>query len=95
MPAEEFRFAISQCFEISGRGVVVVGVIESGSVRIDDALELVHAGQKVWTRCSGILRGHGREPNGGHFDFLGLVLPGVRKFTVEVGDHVTGRCRPS
>ena len=88
MTHDQFRLAIRDCFVITGRGVVVVGDIESGVVHVDDLLDLVHAGQTIRTRCPGVEIGHGHKPDGEVFHFVGLLLDSVEEFTVEPGDYV-------
>jgi translation elongation factor EF-Tu-like GTPase len=41
-----FHFQVRDIFDIAGRGIVVLGTIESGSVRIGDTLQLACSSSK-------------------------------------------------
>ena len=86
---EPFVFDLTDCFTIRGRGTVVVGEIASGSVHTGDQLDLVHDGITRPTKCLGVEMGHGRDPQGKTFHFIGLLLEGVDAFEVKPGDRVT------
>jgi hypothetical protein len=82
-------YSIRDCFTVTGRGVVVVLDDADGLTSVvGDIVELVHADSAVRMRCAGVEMGDSRRVDGSSFPSIGLLLPGIRRFEVEPGDHV-------
>jgi elongation factor Tu len=76
---------------IVGRGTVVVGTIERGSIRAGDAVTLVHGRVETPTKCLGVELFHSRTRDGQTSHALGLLLEGVERFDPSPGDYVAAR----
>ncbi|MEM7098311.1 MAG: selenocysteine-specific translation elongation factor [Pseudomonadota bacterium] len=48
--AEEFRIAVDRAFVVKGIGVVVTGTVHSGSIKVEDTLQLFPANKEVRVR---------------------------------------------
>jgi translation elongation factor EF-Tu-like GTPase len=64
-----FRLKVEAAFRITGRGTVIAGVIEQGTLQAGDELELVQSAEdgrpeSRLTRCTGIggIHATGRDP---------------------------------
>jgi elongation factor Tu len=87
-PADEqapFLFAIEDVFNIKGRGVVVTGMVERGTVRAADRLEMVGAGRRKAVECRGIEYFKGNLEVALPGDNVGLLLGGVESREVARG----------
>ncbi|MFC9996222.1 hypothetical protein [Nocardia sp. NPDC127526] len=87
--AAPFRMTIEGVFTITGRGTIVAGTVEQGAVSVGDDVEIIGAADILLARIRGIdfvcrPRTDPQErPN-----TLGLLLDGVRKDQIAVGDIV-------
>lgn len=81
---EPFLLMVQETFRISGRGTVVTGRIERGTLRIGDELEIVGPGRSRTTACAGIDRLR-RVPAMAEAT-VGVLLRGVTPDEVRPGD---------
>lgn len=79
---EAFRMVVEDAFAIVGRGVAVTGVIESGSVRVRDAVLVTGRGRSIPAQVLGV---EGGTRAG---DRVALVLGGLRQGDVQAGDVI-------
>lgn len=86
-----FRMAVDDVFSITGRGTVVTGQVESGSVRVGMTLELVREGQPVAsTPVTGLEMFRKVVDQATAGENVGLLLAGLRREDVQRGDVLTG-----
>lgn len=82
-----FRVPIDDVFDIRGRGVVVVGVIESGTVRVGERLQV--KGRLPPVRVSVAAMEKFQKPNveeAGAGEQVGVQLEGITRDQVKAGD---------
>jgi elongation factor Tu len=80
-----FLMAIEDVFSIEGRGTVVTGRIERGTIKINEEVELVGLGETRKTVVTGIEMFNKQLENGQAGDNAGLLLRGIKKEEVERG----------
>ncbi len=80
-----FLMSIEDVFSITGRGTVVTGRIESGTVRIGEEIEIVGLRPTQKTVCTGIEMFNKSLDQGQAGDNAGVLLRGVKKEEVERG----------
>ena len=86
-----FRMTIADVFFIKGRGTVVIGQVESGTLKVGDEINLARAsGSPRAVTVTGIeqLRKLLTEAQAG--DNIGVLLRGVEKKDVQQGDVLLG-----
>ncbi|MBO5942673.1 MAG: zinc ribbon domain-containing protein [Bacteroidales bacterium] len=76
-PQQNFIMAVSDVFNITGRGVVVTGCIDGGTVKVGDKLELLGGGKEHRVKVEGIeyfgkLKNEARKG-----ESVGILLKGV------------------
>ena len=81
-----FRMTIEDVFSIRGRGTVVTGHIESGTIKVGDEVYL--AGRKV--TVTGIEMFHKTSKQAGVGENVGLLLRDLSRDDVHQGDVLTG-----
>ncbi len=87
-----FLMPIEDIFSITGRGTVVTGRIEKGTIHVNDPVELVGFTEKPRaTVCTGVEMFRKLLPQGEAGDNVGLLLRGVDKKDVKRGEVV---CKP-
>ena len=80
---------IEDIFSITGRGTVVTGRIESGTIHVNDPVELVGFGDEPRTSVvTGVEMFRKLLPQGEAGDNVGLLLRGVDKKEVKRGEVV-------
>ncbi len=85
-----FRITVQDVFSITGRGTVITGQIESGSVRVGDEVIIQRLnGNKVSTVVTGIEQFRKLLDYGKAGDNVGILLRGVTKSDVSKGDVIT------
>jgi translation elongation factor EF-Tu-like GTPase len=93
LSSEDFEMTILDRFSIAGGGVVVTGVIASGTVSVDDTLCLVSAtGVKIEVTVTGIERFKDILDSAGKGDRVGLLISGVDKDDVVAEDRLIANC---
>lgn len=83
---EEFVFEIHDIFSISGRGTVVVGLVKSGCVRMNDTIKIMDGDLVIKeTNVGGIEMFRKILSEAEKGDKCGILLRGVTKDEVEIG----------
>jgi elongation factor Tu len=88
-PAREqdkpFLMAIEDVFSIEGRGTVVTGRIEKGTIKVGDKVQIVGLKDTTETTCTGVEMFQKTLDQGIAGDNVGILLRGTRKEDVERG----------
>ena len=88
--SSEFRLTVADVFVISGRGTVVTGMVESGSVRIGSPARVERDGQVIaQTVITGIEQFRKIVDEAMVGENVGLFVEGLDKTTVQTGDVLT------
>ena len=86
---KDFLMPIEDIFSITGRGTVVTGRIESGTIHVNDPVELVGFGDEPRnTVVTGVEMFRKLLPQGEAGDNVGLLLRGIDKKEVKRGEVV-------
>jgi elongation factor Tu len=80
-----FLMAIEDVFSITGRGTVVTGRIERGTVKINESVQIVGLGDSLDTVVTGIEMFNKQLESGMAGDNAGLLLRGIAKEQVRRG----------
>jgi len=80
-----FQMAIEDVFSIEGRGTVVTGRIEQGTVKVGEKVELVGLRDTAETTCTGVEMFNKTLDSGMAGDNVGVLLRGTKKDEVERG----------
>ncbi len=80
-----FLLSIESVLSITGRGTVVTGRIERGSIKVGDTVEIVGLRPTRSTTCTGVEMFHKLLEQGQAGDNVGVLLRGVEKKDVERG----------
>jgi elongation factor Tu len=80
-----FMMAAEDVFSIKGRGTVVTGRVDRGTVHVGDPLEIVGLRETRATVCTGVEMFHKMLDEGMAGDNLGLLLRGIERTDVERG----------
>lgn len=85
-----FRMTVSDVFTIRGRGIVVTGQVESGTVNVGDEISFERQGVFKKTAVTGIemFRKQLKQAKAG--DNVGLLLRDIDKPDIKQGDVLTG-----
>jgi elongation factor Tu len=86
-----FLMPIEDVFSISGRGTVVTGRVERGSVNVGDEIEIVGIRDTTKTTCTGVEMFRKLLDRGEAGDNIGALLRGVDREGVERGQVL---CKP-
>jgi len=79
-----FMMPIEDVFSIKGRGTVVTGRVERGTIKISDPVEIVGLREKSMNSvCTGVEMFHKIVDQGEAGDNLGLLLRGIERTDVE------------
>jgi translation elongation factor EF-Tu-like GTPase len=86
-----FRLPVEDVFFITGRGVVVTGRVESGTVRVGMQVNVVRdGGVAVTTEVSGVEMFRKVLDSATVGDNVGLLLKGLGKEQLHTGDLIQG-----
>ncbi|MCJ7765771.1 MAG: elongation factor Tu [Thiovulaceae bacterium] len=88
---KDFLMPVEDVFSISGRGTVVTGRIERGTVKIGEAIEIVGIKDTQTTTVTGVEMFRKEMDQGVAGDNCGLLLRGIAKEAVERGQVL---CKP-
>ncbi|MFI3330613.1 MAG: elongation factor Tu [Rikenellaceae bacterium] len=89
---KSFLMPVEDVFSITGRGTVVTGRIETGIVKVGDAVEIVGLGEKPQnSTCTGVEMFRKLLDSGEAGDNVGLLMRGIDKKDVKRGMVV---CKP-
>jgi elongation factor Tu len=80
-----FLMPIEDVFSISGRGTVVTGRVETGSVNVGDEIEIVGIRPTTKTTCTGVEMFRKLLDRGEAGDNVGILLRGTKREDVERG----------
>jgi elongation factor Tu len=88
-PTGPFRLTVEDVFMITGRGVVVTGRVETGTVSVGQAVEVVRGGVVVAsTEVTGIEKFRAELETARPGDNVGLLLRGLGREELSSGDVV-------
>jgi hypothetical protein len=87
-PAGTFSLTVEDVFSIKKRGTVVTGRVQSGTVRVGDALVVDAAGGGRHTTCTGIEQARSRLDVATAGDQVGLLLDDIEQGDVRTGDRL-------
>ena len=82
---QAFLMPVEDVFSISGRGTVVTGRIEKGTVKVGEEIEIVGFGDTRKTTVTGVEMFRKEMDQGQAGDNCGILLRGVKKEDVERG----------
>ena len=87
--APRFSMKIVDVFSITGRGTVVTGKVDTGSIKVGDAVEIATQNGNIQSKVLGIeIFGMIKSLEAG--DNAGLLLSHVKKEDVKRGDVIRG-----
>ena len=88
-PPGPFRLTVEDVFAITGRGTVVTGSVETGTLSVGQQVELVRdGGVFATTEVSGIEKFRATLETAGPGERVGLLLRGLTREQVHSGDVV-------
>jgi translation elongation factor EF-Tu-like GTPase len=85
-----FRMTIHDVFAIRGRGTVVTGRIERGTVRVGDGVQISRQNGTLKTVVRAVEMFHKQVDGAGAGDHVGIFLRTVEKGDVQRGDQLMG-----
>ncbi len=88
---QDFLMPVEDVFSISGRGTVVTGRIEKGTIKIGETIEIVGFGDTQTTTVTGVEMFRKEMDQGQAGDNCGILLRGIKKEQVERGQVL---CKP-
>jgi len=80
-----FLMPIEDVFSISGRGTVVTGRVERGTIKVGEEVEIVGIKESTKTTCTGVEMFRKLLDQGQAGDNVGVLLRGVKREDVERG----------
>jgi elongation factor Tu len=86
-----FLMPVEDVFSIAGRGTVVTGRIEQGTVKVGEEIEIVGLTDTRKTTCTGVEMFKKELDSGMAGDNVGVLLRGIKKEEVERGQVL---CKP-
>jgi len=86
-----FLMPIEDVFTIQGRGTVVTGKVEQGTIKVGEEVEIVGLRNAQKTTCTGVEMFHKLLDSGQAGDNIGALLRGTKKEEVERGQVL---CKP-
>lgn len=89
----DFRMTISDRFRIASGGVVITGVVEAGTVSVQDTI-CIHseASGPVEVTVTGMESFNKLIDSASSGDRVGLLVTGIELDAITVGDRLTGSC---
>ena len=82
---QDFLMPVEDVFSISGRGTVVTGRIEKGTIKVGEEIEIVGFGDTRKTTVTGVEMFRKEMDQGQAGDNCGILLRGIKKEDVERG----------
>ena len=89
---QDFLMPVEDVFSISGRGTVVTGRIEKGTIKVGEEIEIVGIRDTMKTTVTGVEMFRKEMDQGEAGDNCGILLRGVKKEDVERGQVL---CKPA
>ncbi len=80
-----FLMAVEDVFSIEGRGTVVTGRIEIGTIKVGEKVEIIGLKDTMETTCTGVEMFNKTLDKGEAGDNVGILLRGIKKEDVERG----------
>ena len=91
--ADDFQMTVADVFAITGRGVVVTGVVEGGPIAVDDVVcHRPEEGQPRELTVAGIERFRQVLDRAEPGDAVGLLFEGIERDDITRGDRLTATC---
>lgn len=90
---DDFHMTVMDAFTITGRGVVMTGLVEGGPVRVNDVVCLRPAegeSRELTVEAIEMFREELEVGNPG--DAVGLLFKGIERTDVKRGDTLTAHC---
>jgi elongation factor Tu len=81
----DFMMAIEDVFSISGRGTVVTGKIETGTIKVGEEIEIVGIRETQKSTCTGVEMFRKSLPDAQAGDNAGVLIRGLKREDVERG----------
>ena len=88
---QDFLMPVEDVFSISGRGTVVTGRIEKGTIKVGETIEIVGFSDTKTTTVTGVEMFRKEMEQGQAGDNCGILLRGIKKEDVERGQVL---CKP-
>ena len=88
---QDFLMPVEDVFSISGRGTVVTGRIEKGTIKVGETVEIVGFSDTKTTTVTGVEMFRKEMDQGQAGDNCGILLRGIKKEDVERGQVL---CKP-
>ena len=88
---QDFLMPVEDVFSISGRGTVVTGRIEKGTIKVGETIEIVGFSDTKTTTVTGVEMFRKEMEQGQAGDNCGVLLRGIKKEDVERGQVL---CKP-
>ena len=88
---QDFLMPVEDVFSISGRGTVVTGRIEKGTIKVGETIEIVGFSDTKTTTVTGVEMFRKEMDQGQAGDNCGVLLRGIKKEDVERGQVL---CKP-
>ncbi len=88
---QDFLMPVEDVFSISGRGTVVTGRIEKGTIKVGETVEIVGFSDTKTTTVTGVEMFRKEMDQGQAGDNCGILLRGIKKEDVERGQVI---CKP-
>jgi len=85
-----FRMTVQEIFSIRGRGTVISGQIENGTVTIGDEILILNQGSKKKTRVSGVEVKRKKVTSAQKGDQVGVLLKEISEGEIQPGDVLAG-----
>lgn len=85
-----FAMTIEDIFSITGRGTVVTGRVAAGVVRVGMTVHITHEPEPITTTVTAVEMFRKKTDTAQAGDNVGLLLDGVGKDDVSIGDEVSG-----
>jgi len=85
-----FRMTVADVFFIRGRGTIVTGQIESGTLNVNDEVYIQRAGSSRKVTVTGIEMFRKTLDQARAGDNVGVLLRDITKQEVEIGDVLLG-----
>lgn len=87
---EDFSMTIENVYTVTGSGTVVTGKVKSGTVYINDSVQIVNSDNQVKSATvTGIEMYREIHSSATAGDSAGLILNGIEKDEVKIGDVLT------
>jgi len=83
-----FLMPIEGVFSIAGRGTVVTGRVEQGSISVNDNVEIVGYNKDIKTTCTGLEMFHKEMNNAEAGENVGILLRGIKRDSVYRGQVI-------